>query len=129
DWNRRCLFIAGGSTEYEQETIFLHDFQLFDSSATYGGIALPPLKMSTTLIKRTDFSQGTDITQVAELQSEFRRGNAIVDFEGHGATFVTDVNFGDAASYRNQGLYPIFMTLSCRTGAFAEPNSITLNES
>ncbi|HET6512686.1 MAG TPA: C25 family cysteine peptidase, partial [Candidatus Kapabacteria bacterium] len=94
-----------------------------------GGLRFPPLNIRDTRVPREHFTNNEpDVMQVPKLQTEFREGKSLVHFAGHGATFITDVFFGDPGLYRNQGLYPVFITLSCRTGAFAEPYSITLNE-
>ncbi|HET6510595.1 MAG TPA: C25 family cysteine peptidase, partial [Candidatus Kapabacteria bacterium] len=133
-WNREFLFVIGGDGPPQkfEHYRFLEEVTIYTElppghSNYQGGLRFPPLNIVDTRVPRQVFNE-TDVTQVPRLQSEFREGKSLVHFAGHGATFITDVFFGDPGLYRNQGLYPLFITLSCRTGAFAEPYSITLNE-
>lgn len=127
DWNKRFLFIVGGNSGFEHGE-FDGDVTYYNQLPGWGAIAKPPMNIHSTVIDRTDFSSGVDASHVADIQSAFRSGQAIVYFSGHGATNITDVSFGSPTDYHNKGLYPVLITLSCRTGAFAEPNLITLNE-
>lgn len=127
EWNKNFLFAMGGDEGIEHSVLMsYHDAYL--NMNEYGGLLNPPMTIKNTLVERTDFSSGTDITHVPDLQAAFRKGQSLAYFFGHGATFITDVYFGDPGTYRNAGLYPVFITLSCRTGAFSEPNQLTLNE-
>lgn len=134
-WNREFMFVIGGKGgpgEFEHAR-FMEDVRAFTdippgSSGYSGGLKFPPLNVRPTVIPRLDFSGPLDNTQIPRLQTEFREGKSLVYYTGHAATFTTDVNFGDAGLYRNKGLYPVFITLSCRTGAFGEPYAITFNE-
>jgi hypothetical protein len=133
DWNRDFMFVIGGDGPPSFEHYrFLEEVTIYTElppghSNYQGGLRFPPLNIRDTRVPRQSWPD-VDVTQVPKLQSEFREGKSLVHFAGHGATFITDVFFGDPGLYRNQGLYPVFITLSCRTGAFAEPYSITLNE-
>jgi hypothetical protein len=127
EWNKNFLFAIGGDEGFEHGTL-MGWYGLYLNEDAYGGLLNSPMTIKNSLVERTDFSSGTDITHVPDLQAAFRKGQSLVYFFGHGATFITDVYFGDPGTYRNAGLYPIFITLSCRTGAFSEPNQLTLNE-
>jgi hypothetical protein len=127
EWNKNFLFAIGGDEGIEH-AVLMDYHRLYLTDNAYGGLLNPPTTIKNTLVERTDFSSGTDITHVPDLQAAFRKGQSLAYFFGHGATFITDVYFGDPATYRNAGLYPVFITLSCRTGAFSEPNQLTLNE-
>jgi hypothetical protein len=133
-WNREFMFVIGGDGPPEkfEHYRFLEEVTIYcelppGHSNYQGGLNFPPLNIVDTRVPRQVFNI-TDVTQVPRLQQEFREGKSLVHFAGHGATFITDVFFGDPGLFRNQGLYPLLITLSCRTGAFAEPYSITLNE-
>lgn len=135
NWNRDFMFVVGGDGPPKsfEHYRFLEQVNSFieypPGSPNYaGGLKYPPLNIRSTIVPRADFSGSVDNTRLPILQSEFRQGKSLVWFTGHGATFTTDVFFGDPGLYRNKGLYPVFITLSCRTGAFAEPYAITLNE-
>jgi hypothetical protein len=126
EWNKNFLFVMGGDEGIEHLVLmdYLNDYLTDDR---FGGLLNPPMTIKPTIIERTDFT-GVDLTHVPDIQTAFRTGQSLVYFFGHGATFITDVFFGDPSIYRNAGLYPVLLTLSCRTGAFSEPNQITLNE-
>jgi hypothetical protein len=126
EWNKNFLFVMGGDEGIEHDVLmeYLNDYLTNDQ---LGGLLNPPMTIKSTIIERTDFS-GVDLTHVPDIQTAFRAGQSLAYFFGHGATFITDVFFGDPSIYRNAGLYPVLLTLSCRTGAFSEPNQVTLNE-
>ncbi len=128
DWNRNFLFVSGGDPNKDMPQLFDITTQLITNSNA-GGVSLTPMFARTTLIKRTDLVNQLDATHIAEIQSAFKNGQSLVYFFGHGATNITDVLFPDVNTLSNPGLYPVLLTLSCRTGAFAEPNIITMNES
>ncbi|MBS1903209.1 MAG: T9SS type A sorting domain-containing protein [Bacteroidetes bacterium] len=128
DWNRNMLFVIGGSDPLENSRLFgdawasIHD-------PNYAFISAPPMNARTSMIRRTNFSNSLDADHIEEIQSAFQRGIGFMYFFGHGAPFITDIVMPEVGTLRNEGMYPVFLTLSCRTGAFAEPNLISLNES
>lgn len=128
DWNRNFLFVSGGDPQGDHPVLLDLTVHLMDS-IQYGGTSQFPINAHNTLITRTDGTPQIDVTHIGEIQSAFKQGQSIVHFFGHGATNLTDILFPDIGTLTNPGLYPVFITLSCRTGAFAEPNIITMNES
>jgi hypothetical protein len=134
-WNREFMFVIGGDGPWPrsgEHDGFVGQVRTYieepvGSPLYQGGLKYPPMNINSTRVLRQVF-EFTDVTQIPTIQNEFRRGKSLVHFAGHGATFITDVMFGEPHLYRNQGLYPVFVTLSCRTGAFGEPYSVTLNE-
>jgi hypothetical protein len=128
EWNKRFLFVIGGNGPLDEHSLFMDQVHAYQTSIEYGAIAFPPLNIVSNVIEKTDF-QNVDVTHVAEIEEQFREGKSIVYFAGHGSPRITDVYFGEHPSdYRNIGLYPVLITLSCRTGAFAENNQVGLNE-
>jgi hypothetical protein len=127
EWNHDFLFVAGGN-EGVQHREFVDEARYYLAPDGVG-LSLPPSNVHSQIIERTDFGSEVDLGHVPEIQSAVREGKSIFYFAGHGATFITDVRLGDPNLWRNKSLYPVFITLSCRTGAFAEPNQISLNES
>ncbi|HET6400954.1 MAG TPA: C25 family cysteine peptidase [Candidatus Kapabacteria bacterium] len=133
-WNRRFLFLAGGNQgsehdEFHAEAVrylYPHSFPLDTGNL---GLILPPTNIQGTIIDRTDFTSGVDATHVGEIEDALQTGQSIMYFAGHGATFTSDILFPDASVLHNQGLYPLLITLTCRTGAFAEPDQVGVNES
>ncbi|MEP7234386.1 MAG: C25 family cysteine peptidase [Ignavibacteriota bacterium] len=132
-WNKNFLFVAGGDpggqagklADYEKLFVGLPPFQ----TNQYGGLGNPPISIRPTFLVRHDFLSPIDITQIPAIQSSFKEGQSLVYFFGHGAPNITDVQFPDVGTLRNKGAYPLFISVSCRTGAFAEPNIISMNES
>lgn len=132
-WNKNFLFIAGGDPPF-QWGILLQDEHAFVGDSTqpgnqFGGLGNPPISIHPTFIFRHDLTDQIDITQIPAIQTAFTEGQALVYFFGHGAPNITDVQFPDVGTLRNLGSYPVFISVSCRTGAFAEPNLISMNES
>lgn len=127
EWNKNFLFTMGGNEGIEHSVLMSYHYAYLNMNE-FGGLLNPPMTIKNTLVERTDFSGTIDLGHVPDLQAAFRKGQSLAYFFGHGATFITDVYFGDPGTYRNAGLYPVFITLSCRTGAFSEPNQLTLNE-
>ncbi len=132
EWNKNFLLTIGGdgpgSSNPFEHGILLQYAESYRDLPEAGGLGIPPIAGKVSIVERTDFSSGIDLGHVPDLQSAFRRGQSIAYFFGHGASFTSDVFFGDPSYYRNSSLYPVFITLSCRTGAFAERNQITVNE-
>lgn len=127
DWNRNFLFAMGGDEGIEHSVLMSYHHAFLNQNE-YGGLLNSPMNVRNTLVERTDFSIGTDPGHVSDLQVAFRRGQSLAYFFGHGSPEATDIYFGEPETYRNAGLYPVFITLSCRTGAFSEPNILSLNE-
>ena len=135
-WNKNFLFISGGDAGLQasdlafDEHLFVGDSTVFPPGTNDdGGLGNPPISIHPTFIPRVDFADNIDIMQIAAIQTAFRAGQSLVYFFGHGAPNITDVQFPDVGTLGNQGEYPILITVSCRTGAFAEPNIISMNES
>lgn len=132
-WNRHFLFISGGDAG-GQAGVLADYCKLFVGlppffTNQYGGLGNPSISIDTTFIARRDFINQIDITQQSAIQNSFSQGLGLVYFFGHGAPNITDVQFPDVGTLRNIGKYPVFISVSCRTGAFAEPNFIAMNES
>ncbi len=132
-WNKNFLFVAGGDPPTQWGEL-LQDEQLYVGLPPYqgnqfGGLGNPPISIKPTFIYRHNLIDPIDGTQIANIQTAFQEGQALCYFFGHGAPNITDVQFPDVTSLRNLGRYPVLITVSCRTGAFAEPNIVSMNES
>jgi hypothetical protein len=136
-WNKHFLFIAGGDPGGQSARIvddthaFLGDSLSFlgKGNNDWGGLGNPHLSITPTIVARTNFKDNIDISHVSEIQTAFKNGQSLAYFAGHGAPNITDVQLPDVGSLHNKGAYPVLITVSCRTGAFAEPNIISMNES
>jgi len=129
-WNRRFLFLSGGEAgqQHIDFDVEIHNY-LYPPPTGNVGLILPPTNIQGTVIDRTDFTSGVDATHVGEIEDALLTGQSILYFGGHGATFTSDILFPDASVLHNKGLYPLLITLTCRTGAFAEPDQVGVNES
>jgi len=125
-WDSHFLFIAGGDLGSQHAEF---DNAINEFMAPPNGLSVPPSNIQDTIINRTDYSGGVDPTHVGEIQSLLLAGQSVMYFGGHGATFTSDVAFPDASVLQNKGLYPLLITLTCRTGDFAEYNQIGVNQS
>ncbi len=132
-WNKNFLFVAGGDAPFQYGILLnLEHAFVGDSTAPgnqFGGLGNPPISIKPTFIFRHDLIDQIDISQIPAIQTAFTEGQSLVYFFGHGAPNITDVQFPDVGTLNNAGTYPVFITVSCRTGAFAEPNLISMNES
>ncbi len=130
-WNRNWLFLSGGDggAQHAEFDIEIRSWLGADIMHGESGLVLPPTNIDSTIIERTDFTSGVDATHVGQIEDALQRGQSILYFAGHGATFTSDISFPDASILNNKGLYPLLMTLTCQTGAFAEPDLIGVNES
>ncbi len=122
-WNNHFLYISGGNAGSEHL-----DFDATIASFT-NTLNAPPTNTQDTVIDRTDFSGGVDPSHIGQIENLLLTGQSVMYFAGHGATFTSDVAFPDASVLQNKGLYPLLVTLTCRTGAFAEPDEIGVNQS
>jgi hypothetical protein len=131
EWNQRWLFIAGGYGQGQHDE-FMNEARTYLSSPQdrRGGLGMsdPPADIDSTIIEGVDHIN-TDPSQIGAIVNAVRHGQSLMYFAGHGATWITDVVLPDPNEIHNKGLYPLLITLSCRTGAFSEYNAMTLNES
>ncbi|MDP4237182.1 MAG: C25 family cysteine peptidase [Bacteroidota bacterium] len=132
-WNKNFLFIAGGDAPFQYGILLNYEHAYVGDSIApgnaNGGLGNPPVSINPTFVYRHDLINQIDITQIPAIQQAFSDGQALVYFFGHGAPNITDIQFPDVGTLRNTGTYPVFISVSCRTGAFAEPNLISMNES
>lgn len=132
EWNRRFEFLMGGSgtSQHQQFMDQVHRY-MEDPVA----LATPPTNIRYKTIERDpklvqDPNNSTpDPSHVGEIQGDIERGLGMLYFGGHGATFISDILFPDVQNLHNRALYPFLFTVSCRTGAFGEPNEPTINAS
>jgi hypothetical protein len=131
-WNRNFMFIAGGDSTGSEHASFDQYFAIWNDSLPIKLIA-PPMNIQDTIVDRTVWPSGgeggIDPTHIGTIENLLLSGQSIMYFGGHGATFTSDVAFPDASVLQNKGLYPLLLTLTCRTGDFAEPDQIGVNQS
>lgn len=61
--------------------------------------------------------------QGGEIRGEINKGAFWLSFLGHASANVYDMDGWEVNSLNNKGKYPILSSLSCNTGAFAEPEN------
>ncbi len=123
-WNSHFLFIAGGDSSDGEHFMFDQEMANYMDS-----LSTAPTDVQSALINRTDFSSGVDASHIGQIENFLLAGQSVMYFGGHGATFTSDVAFPDASVLQNKGLYPLLVTLTCRTGDFAEPDQVGVNQS
>lgn len=125
-WNKRFVFLAGGATEEEvsrhvtQNTNLAENYVL--SNFFYG---------DTAMIQRTGKDPDLhfpDSKDAEWARSEVNKGTIWMNFSGHGATDIADLDYGFPEQFDNGDRYFMLGTFSCQTGAFAEPSVQVRNE-
>ncbi len=123
-WNKRFVFMAGGSSVDEVTEHHKEDLEF----AT-GYVLSPFFEGDTAMIKRTSkeliYPDSKDAPWARE---EINKGALWVSFTGHGYTDGYDLDFGYPQQLDNEDRYFILGTFSCQTGAFAEPGVPLRNE-
>lgn len=127
EWNKKVVFATGGITVSERDR--LRDQGLSLASI----ITSPSFYGSAEVISRTgttdgDLSFPNDI-DADRVQDAMNRGGLWLDFNGHGATTTTDLNFGFVEDFDNINRHFIFATWSCQTGLFSNIDGQLRNES
>ncbi|MBS1913656.1 MAG: hypothetical protein JST22_16835 [Bacteroidetes bacterium] len=123
-WNKRFVYLAGGSSTSEVESHRLENENLAD-----GYVLAPPFLGDTAMIYRTSDNLALpDAKDAPWAQREINKGALWVNFVGHGAIDVADLDYGFPEQFDNGNKYFVLATFSCQTGAFAEPTSPVRNE-
>ncbi len=126
EWNKKVVFATGGITVSERDK--LRDQALSLASI----ITSPTFYGSAEVISRTGTTDGelsfpNDI-DADRVQGAMNRGGLWLDFNGHGATTTTDLNFGFVEDFDNVNRHFIFATWSCQTGLFSNIDGQLRNE-
>jgi hypothetical protein len=118
---KNFLFMSGGIGLIEMNAFAYARFA-FDSL-----VMPPPLCAETSSVIKVDPITGAQ-TESAEIKSKINSGAGWVNFLGHGSPTVFDMDGWEVDRLNNFGKYGILTTLSCNSGAFAEPREIALNK-
>ncbi len=121
-WMRHALFLTGGETQNER---FLFRFDAEQVIGYYTSQA--PLCMTAEVIAKAN-DGNVDNSNATVIRRAIDRGAFWVNYVGHAAPTIFDMDFGWAKDFNNAGKYPILATFSCQTGAFAEPTVVAKNE-
>ncbi len=122
-WRKKTLFLNGGMTEGNQQTIILHQALTLKNSylepAPVGGFSVFFNKVTDKFIEK-DFKD-----QIIE---EINSGCIWVNTMGHGAVSTYDISFGEPEHLNNYKKYPFMISMSCQTLKFNFPYNNSLGE-
>ncbi len=121
-WMRHALFLTGGENQNER---FLFRFDAEQVIGSY--LSQAPLCMTAEVISKAS-DGNVDNSNATLIRRAIDKGAMWVNYVGHAAPTIFDMDFGWAKDFNNTGKYPILATFSCQTGAFAEPTVIAKNE-
>ncbi len=123
-WNKRFVLLAGGGTIGEVD---YHAGNNLELAETY--VLSPNFLGDTALVRRTSDNLALPDDKDADwARGEVNKGTLWMNFSGHGATDVADLDYGFPEQFDNGNRYFMLATFSCQTGAFAEPTSQVRNE-
>ncbi len=113
-WHKRFLFLNGGNNKGEMERIVSDSYMLSDI------LTDTPLCIDTVRINREN-PGGSPEAQKGQIISAINNGVAFTIYNGHAAPEVFDFDGWHVQNLSNKESCGILTTLSCNSGAFAEP--------
>lgn len=121
-WMNDFLFLTAGQTDSERQS-----FRLTAEFMMNNYILGLPLCADTASVSKYN-STLADNTQANQIRALINKGAVWVNYVGHGAPSIFDMDFGAPADLANENRLSFLATYSCQTAAFAEPNVISKNE-
>lgn len=119
DWMKQALFLGGGQTPGEQNTIRINlgrMEEIFENSK-FGG--------EVTSLFRTS-SDPIETTRQELIFDRINNGTSIINFYGHSSSQGFDFNIDNPENYKNKDKYPLMLSLGCYSGdAFTAARSIS----
>jgi hypothetical protein len=116
-WMKNFLFLTGGSSEGENNLFFKQVEYYFADN-----IMLPELCADTSYVRKKVGGEPGSVTESAEIRQKINTGAIWTFYIGHAAAEVFEMQGWDPDQLNNKGRYGFLSTISCNTGAFAEPN-------
>ncbi|MFQ5722493.1 MAG: C25 family cysteine peptidase, partial [Candidatus Aminicenantales bacterium] len=114
-WNKEFVFFNGGINSAEQ-TIFLSQANILIKNH----IEVPPLNgKATKFNKTTDEAITLSLRNVAA--EKIKEGVLWVNFLGHSASSVWDIDIGQPEDWQNTEIFPFMTGMSCHSARFANP--------
>lgn len=120
-WMRNFFFLSGGDG-YSQQNEF---YNVFDYARET--LLDTPVCIDTTRMRRNP-GGGVEQLLAIEVRNQVNAGAAWMNFWGHGAPEIFDVDGWQVNTLTNRSKYNVLATFSCQTGAFANPFSECRNE-
>lgn len=114
-WHKQFLFLNGGLNTEEQKKSILDSYYFGDYAANY------PICSDTLRISKTDFVPSGE-SQKNEIIAAINSGQIFTVYNGHASPEVFDMDGWQAQNLNNKDKYGFLTTLSCNSGAFAEPS-------
>lgn len=120
-WQKNILYLTGGYN--------LNENNQFYNAAEYYGSTIYDSKMcvDTFIIRKRNYSPVSSFEK-DEIIARINQGMAWVTYLGHGSPQFFDMDGWQVEYLDNKNKYSIFNSLSCNTGAFAEPQGTCRNE-
>lgn len=119
DWMRRYLFLTGGFDTGQRNSFFGYIgnyYQQYIKNDIYCN--------NIDYVRKNENSPSSS-SQGTEIREKINKGNAWTIYIGHAASEIFELDGWSAYSLNNNQKYGLLSTISCNTGAFAEPNLIT----
>lgn len=120
-WMRKFFFLSGGDGEGQQNTFY----NFFDLARET--VLNYPVCIDTVRLRRNP-GGAVDQSLAISVRNTINEGVSWVNFWGHGAPEVFDVDGWQVNTLTNRARYNVLTTFSCQTGAFANPFSESRNE-
>ncbi len=106
---KNILQLAGGTDLGQNATFvgYLNQFSKIIAGDSFGGETILISKQSSITI---------DESLIDKITDEVNKGVHMVNYFGHGAAAVTEIDFGKVQNYQNKGKYPIYFFDGCILG-------------
>jgi len=107
--SKKILQLAGGGDLTQNTTFvgYLNQFSKIIGADSFGG---------TTILYSKQSSITIDESLIDKIAGTVNEGVHLVNYFGHGAAAVTEIDFGKVENYQNQGKYPIYFFDGCILG-------------
>jgi len=115
-WMKNFLFLSGGYNPDEIRLFALQKYMFFDEP-----IELPPFCGTTDSIVKIYYQDPVSERQGGEIREKINNGALWVNYLGHANAASFDFDGWQAFRLNNYPKFSFFSTLSCNTGAHAEP--------
>lgn len=115
-WMRTWYFVAGG-TAVEGMCDIYRDL-LEDTFGTGVTFTTPPLCVDTATLCKSTAPPNAGFY----IQQQINNGTQWMNYLGHGATELFDINGWEPSDLLNAGKYGVLATYACQTGAYSNPS-------
>jgi hypothetical protein len=117
-WMKNFLFLTGGLDSQERNRFYMMVRNYYED------IIINNTVCGTIDYVRKKENLPSASSQGTEIREKINNGALWTIYLGHAASEIFELDGWNANSLNNKGRYGILATISCNTGAFAEPNLI-----